>query len=195
MIVIIKMIDTQKYPFWKCKRKYLLWNEGLKFVFVLQCWDIKVFFGASLVQLRNIWILCDLGVALESSLVTNQVCPPFSSSVTHLNTCAWEKTSSSHSWLHKHVDLGKPLPPKPGKAGQSPSSPWRYFEDTQIEKTYHCLNSPTPDLKKNIYIKISGRGKKTQPNFIECVCKLLLGLYDWDPFFIREVSIAKCCMG
>lgn len=35
MIVIIKMIDTQKYPFWKCKKKYLLWNEGLKIVFVL----------------------------------------------------------------------------------------------------------------------------------------------------------------
>lgn len=110
-------------------------------------------------QPRNIWILCDLGGVLESSLVTNQVCLPFSSSVIHLNTCAWEKTSSSHPGLHKHVDMCLPL--NPGKAAQSPSSPWRYFEDTQIEETYHRLNPPTPDLKK--YKNKWKRKKKLSP--------------------------------
>lgn len=120
--------------------------------------------GASLVWPRNIHILCDLGVALESSLITNRVCLSFIPSVIHLNaqlhplhihgftnTCTWSSLYLS----------------KPGKEGQNPPSPRRWFGRHPERRKLSSLEHPTPQSKKNTLQNKSRR--KMQSNFLASV--------------------------
>lgn len=75
---------------------------------------------------------------------------------------------------------------KPGKAGQSLSSPWRWFW-----RYLSSLEPPNPQSKKKSN-KIRVEEKKIQPNFIACVWKLLLGLCDWVYYLAPLLSSWVC---
>lgn len=132
-------LSKNPQTFGKGKKKHLLWNLGFKNVFLFAVLEFLWCGGASLVWLRHIRNLCDLGGALESSLISNQVCLSFSSSVIHLNAQLWpEETILFISMASQICGLGQALTPQSQeRQARVPQVPGDDFEDTQKEETYH----------------------------------------------------------